>query len=78
MNDVELLFDFLYFFSKKLKLEMSLNIMKQEHSFAVMNLFQLENSKKQFVKVLNLVDYVYLSIFIWRFLPSVLISCHLF
>lgn len=56
MNNVELLFDSLYFLSKKLKLEMSLKIMKQEHSFAVMNLFQLENSKKQFAKVLDLVE----------------------
>lgn len=40
MNNMKLLFDFLYFPSKKLKLEISLKIMKQEHSFAVMNLFQ--------------------------------------
>lgn len=66
----------LYFLSKKLKLEMSLKIMKQEHSFAVMNLFQLENSKKQFAKVLDLVEKAYLSIFIWRFLPTVDILPH--
>lgn len=40
MNNVKLLFDFLYFPSKKLKLEISLKTMKQEYSFAVMNLFQ--------------------------------------
>lgn len=76
MNNVELLFDSLYFLSKKLKLEMSLKIMKQEHSFAVMNLFQLENSKKQFAKVLDLVEKAYLSIFIWRFLSTVDILPH--
>lgn len=35
MNNVKLLFDFLYFHSKKLKLEISLKIRKQEHSFVV-------------------------------------------
>lgn len=49
MNNMKLLFDFFYFLSKKLKLEISLKTMKQEHSFAVMNLFQpKKNSKKQF------------------------------
>lgn len=53
---MKLLFDFKYFPSKKLKLEISLKTVKQEHSFAVMNLFQPKNSKKQFAKVLHLVD----------------------
>ena len=56
MNNVKLLFDLLYFCSKKLKLEISLKIRKQEHSFVVLNLFQPPNMKKQCANMLNLVD----------------------
>lgn len=49
----------LYFFSKKLKLEISQKTMKQDHSFVGMNLFQPKKWKKQFANVLNLVDWLF-------------------